>query len=77
MRTRVNYDNDVSTLFPNLVRWTYRGGWVFAAVNGVVCVDVKGSAVLSNGWDKPRCAPRTGSFLAKIEMTMPLGVAGM
>jgi len=27
------------------------GGWVFAGVNGVVCVDVKGHAVLSDSWD--------------------------
>jgi len=32
------------------------GGWVFAGVNGVVCVNVEGRAVLSDGWDKPRCA---------------------
>jgi len=44
------------------------GDWVFAGVNGVVCVDVEGRAVLSDGWDKPRCARR--QFIAKIDMAM-------
>jgi len=34
------------------------------------CGDVEGHAVLSDCWDKPRCAPGTGSFIAKIEMAM-------
>jgi len=29
---------------------------------GKACGDVEGRAVLSDGWDKPRCAPGTGSF---------------
>jgi len=38
------------------------GSWVFAGVNGVGCVDVEGHAVLSDGWDRPRCAPWTDSL---------------
>ena len=30
---------------------------------GKACGDVEGRAVLSDGWDKPRCAPGTGSFI--------------
>jgi len=42
-----------------------QGSFVYFAK---ACGDVEGHAVLSDGWDKPRCAPRTGSFLTKIEM---------
>jgi len=35
---------------------------------GKACGDVEGRAVLSDDWDKPRCAPGTGSFLGKIQM---------
>jgi len=41
------------------------GGWVFARVNGVGWVVVEGRAVLSDDWDKPRCANRTGSLQPK------------
>jgi len=35
------------------------------------CGGVEGRAVLSDdGWDKTRCAPGTGTFIAKIEMGM-------
>jgi len=50
---------------------------VFAGVNGVLCVDVKGSSVLSNGWDTTRCARGDRQFIAKIEMAMKCrGVVG-
>ena len=35
-------------------------GWVFVGVDGLVCVDMEGRAVLSDSWDKPWCAPGTG-----------------
>ena len=38
------------------------GGWVCAGINRVVCVDVEGRAVLSDGWDKPRCARRQAVY---------------
>jgi len=41
------------------------------------CGGVEGRAVLSDCWDKPRCAPGTDSFIAKIEMPMRCrGVGG-
>jgi len=53
---------------------------VFVGVNEVVCVDVEGRAVLSDGWDKPMCSARTGICIANIEMAMRCrgrGVVGM
>jgi len=49
---------------------------VFAGIDGVVCADVEGSSVLSDGWDKPRCYASI-HFKAKIEMAMRCrGVVG-
>ena len=42
-----------------------QGSFVYLAK---ACGGVEGRAVLSDGWDKPRCAPGTGRFIAKIEM---------
>jgi len=46
--------------------WYNQGSFVYFAK---ACGDVEGRAVLSDSWDKSRCAPGTGSFIAKIEMT--------
>ena len=42
-----------------------QGSFVYVAK---ACGGVEGHAVLNDSWDKPRCAPRTGSFIARIEM---------
>jgi len=39
-----------------------QGSFVYFAE---ACGGVEGRAVLSDGWDKPRCAPGTGSFIDK------------
>ena len=44
-----------------------QGSFVYFAK---ACGDVEGHAVLSDSWDKPRCAPRTDSFIVKKEMAM-------
>jgi len=44
------------------------GGWVFASVYGVVCVDVEGLSVLSSYQDKDKWRARDRVFIAKSEM---------
>jgi len=38
--------------------------------------DVEGRAVLSDGWDKPRCAPGTGYLYPKKRWLRGAGVGG-
>ena len=37
-------------------------GWLFAGVNGVFCMNVQGSAVLSDCWDKLRYVRRQAVY---------------
>jgi len=50
---------------------------VFAGVDGVGCLDVEGSSVLSEHWGEAQRYVLDRQFIAKIEMAMSLsGVGG-